>query len=304
MSRCAWQMNEIWKDFIKTLPENWYFDSPLIKYLKLDPLSKQKQRAYKTGGSAHQRVRSKDHLQAGYYDVSYYKTTIRKMLTYLPDNPLFVDLGCGDGRGVEILLEFGVQHIIALDLNENDLILLVQEIPKAQQRNILPICASVTDPPLLEESVDAAVMLEVAYVLENPLEAYLNCNRWLKSGGFAIVSNVAIEAYYVHAILNQDWAQVRRIAKQNKYLDNVGGQEVLVNLYDADRMRNEAQNAGFKIIESHTIPAASSLLLHALRKSNEIGEDKIKLLQTVEKASISLPRIYIDILKKERIPQD
>jgi SAM-dependent methyltransferase len=291
-------MNDIWKDFIEKLPENWRFNPPLVEYSKIDLQSKQKQRAYRTGGGVRQRVRSKDPLQAGYYDISHYKTIIKKLSSYLPDNPLIVDLGCGDGRGVEILLELGVQRIIAVDFNERDLMLLLQEIEKAQ-KNVLPVLASVTDSPLFPESVDAVIMLEVAYTLEDPIEAYLNCNRWLKPGGYAVVSNVAIEAYYIHAILNNDWEQVRRIAEEKRYLDKVGGQEVLAHLYDAERMRKDAQSAGFKIIESEVVPATCSLLLHALRKSIQLGEDKIQLLEKVNKALINLPRIYIDILKKK-----
>lgn len=291
-------MNVIWRDFIEKLPENWCFNTPLVKYSKIDPRSKQKQSAYKTSGGAHQRVRSKDPLQAGYYDISYYRTIMKKLLSYLPDNSLIVDLGCGDGRGVEILLELGAQRIIAVDFNEVDLIHLLQEIENAQQ-SVLPVFASVTDPPLIPEGVDAVIMLEVAYTLENPLEAYLNCNRWLRAGGYAVVSNVAIEAYYVHAILNQDWEQVRRITEEKRYLDKVSGQEVLAHLYDADSMRRDAQSAGFKVIESQVVPATCGLLLHALRKSNQLGEDRIRLLETVEKSLIKLPRIYIDILKKE-----
>jgi SAM-dependent methyltransferase len=291
-------MNHVWKDFIEKLPENWYFDPPLVKYSKIDPQSKQKQRAYEIGGGAHQRVRSKDPLQSGYYDISYYRNIIKRLLSYLSDNPIIVDMGCGDGRGVEILLEEGVQRIIAVDFNEMDLILLLQEIKNAKQ-SVLPIYASVTDPPIIPENVDAVIMLEVAYTFEDPLEAYLNCNRWLKAGGYAVVSNVAIESYYVHAILNQDWEQLRRIAEEKRYLDKVGGEEVLVHLYDADRMRKDAQSAGFKIIESHIVPATCGVLLHALRRSNQLGEDKIHLLESVDKAIIKLPRIYIDILKKE-----
>lgn len=291
-------MNGIWKDLIKKLPENWCFNAPLVEYSKIELQSKQKQRAYKTGGGSRQRIRSKDPLQAGYYDISYYRNIIKKMLSYLSNDPLIVDLGCGDGRGTEILLELGIEHIIAVDFNDLDLMLLLQEIDKAQQ-SVLPVYASVTDPPLLPEGVDAVLMLEVAYTLENPLEAYLNCNRWLKAGGYAVVSNVAIESYYIHAILNQDWEQVTRIAEERRYLDKVGGQEILAHLYDSERMHKDAQSAGFKIIESQVVPATIGILLHALRKSNQLGEDKIHLLETVEKTLINLPRIYVDILKKE-----
>ncbi|OGM11203.1 hypothetical protein A2Z22_01820 [Candidatus Woesebacteria bacterium RBG_16_34_12] len=292
-------MNNIWKDSIKKLPEGWYFDPPMVKYLNVDPQSKQKQKAYIKGGGSRQRVRSKNPLQAGYYDVPYYRSIIKKLLSYLPDDPLFVDLGCGDGRGVEILLDSGVQRVIALDFNHSDLNLLFQEMEKEKQRCILPVCASVTDPPFLPENADAVLMLEVACIFDNPLVAYQNCYRWLRPGGYALITNVAIEAYYVHAILNQDWEQVRSIVEKKTYLDKVGGQEVSVHLYDADRMRNDAINAGFKIIESEVVPAPCSLLLHALRKSNQLGEDKISLLETVDKSLIKLPRIYIDILKKE-----
>lgn len=278
-------------------PENWFFDPPIVKYSKIDSRSRQKQNAYKTGGGARQRVRSKDPLQAGYYDIPYYKNIMKNLLSHLPNDPTVVDLGCGDGRGVEILLELGVQRIVAVDFNEVDLNLLYQEIEKAKN-SVLPVHASVTDPPLLPGGFDAVIMLEVAYTLENPLEAYLNCNKWLKEGGYAVVSNVAIEAYYVHALLNQDWEQIRRISDEKKYLDKISGQEISAHLYDVKRMREEAQSAGFKIIESQVVPAGCGLLLHALRKSDQLGADKICLLEAIEKALIKIPRIYIDILKK------
>ncbi len=290
-------MNEIWREYIKELPENWNFRRPLLEYSKKDPDSRQKQKAYEKGGGARQRLRSKDPLQAGYYDIGYYRTFLRRLLSYLPGNPLMVDIGCGDGRGVEILLELGVKRIIALDFNETDLIHLMEEIGSAHQ-SVLPVCASVTDPPLLYENVDGAIMLEVAYTLENPLEAYLNCNRWLKAGGYVVVTNVAIEAYYMHALLNQNWEQLRRISEEKRYIDIIGGQEVMVNLYDADRMRNDALSSGFSIVESHIIPASCGLLLHALRKNRQLDNEKMQLLETVDKAMINLPRLYVDILQK------
>lgn len=292
-------MKSAWKDFLSALPNGWIFDPPVVHRLDIDFQVANVKAGYKRGGGSCQKFRSKDPFQAGYYDLPYYRAAISNLRTFLSKDPLVVDLGCGDGRGVELLLETGVSHIIAQDFNEDDLFRLWDGLEIPQRSFVLPVCSSVTDTPLLPGEADAVLMMEVAGSFEEPFDAYWALSRWLRDGGYALVSNYAREAYFVHGLLNRDWNQVRSIAKESRYMDRVGEQLMQVNLYTRESMVQASQKAGFKLVDSKIIPAGAGLLLHALRQTGELDEDKLPLLKTVAKNISSIPRLYFDILRLE-----
>jgi SAM-dependent methyltransferase len=292
-------MNNTWEAFFDTLPEGWTVEPPLITPADRGANAPAAQAAYRLAGGCRQRGRSKEPLEAGYYDAIYYRRLISRLVPMLPADPLCVDLGCGDGRGTELLADFGVSRIIVQDFNKEDLLKVWDAASASDQLKVLPVYAPIDAPALWPRKADAVLMMEVAYTLENPLDGYMACNRWLRKGGYALVSNIAVGGYFVHALLNRDWHQVAQIAENAAYTDSVNGHPVSVHLYTSDLMQSHAREAGFEVVESHMVSAGAGLLLHAFRQAGELDDHRIPLLNSVAKTVSDIPRMWIDILRKE-----
>lgn len=293
-------MDVNWKEgIVEILPTGWRYDTSIIFSSQWDKqATDEKQQAYIEGNGCSQRVRSRDKLQAGFYDLESYIKIIKQFVADLPKNGLIVDMGCGDGRIIEVLLGLGFTKIIALDFNSKDLGLLWNSLDATDQHKVLPVCASITESPFLTGEADAVIMLEVAYTLKSPIDAYRNCNALLRQDGRALISNVGIEAYFVHALLNGDWEQVARIAEKGKYEDKIGSNPIECHLFNSDDMAKLAELSGFKRLFSTIVSAGPGLLIHALRKNNQLMEGKTSLLEKVAARNLDISRVHVDILQK------
>lgn len=293
-------MDVNWKEgIVEKLPTGWRYETSILFSSQGDGQAADKKRqAYVAGNGCSQRVRSRDKLQAGFYDMESYIKIIKQFVADLPKNGLIIDMGCGDGRIVEVLLGLGFTRIVALDFNSKDLGSLWNSLDLSDRHKVLPVCASITESSLLPGEADAVIMLEVAYTLKSPMDAYRNCNTWLHKDGRALISNVGIEAYFVHALLNGDWEQVARIAEKGRYEDKIGSNPIECHLFDSDDMGKLAEHSGFKRLFSTMVSAGPGLLIHALRKNNQLTENKISLLEKVAARNLGISRVHVDILQK------
>ncbi|CAG0943402.1 hypothetical protein BROC_02283 [Candidatus Brocadiaceae bacterium] len=293
-------MDVNWKEsIIEKLSAGWRYDSSILFSSQWDgQAGNENRQVFVAGNGCSQRVRSKDKLQAGFYDLESYRKIIKQFVADLPKNSLIIDMGCGDGRIVEVLLGLGFTRIIALDFNSKDLESLWGSLDVSDRHKVLPVCASITESSLLSGEADAVIMLEVAYTLKLPIDAYRNCNTWLHKDGRALISNVGIEAYFVHALLNGDWEQVARIAERGRYEEKIGSNPIECHLFNSEDMGKLAELSGFKRLFSTIVSAGPGLLIHALRKNNQLTENKISLLEKVAAKNLGISRVHVDILQK------
>jgi len=282
------------------LPDGWIYEHPVF-FANKDTKDAVRD-AFRDAGGCNQRDRSLTPLQSGYYDLPHYQQILRKIYAQFPDAPYIVDLGCGDGRFSKLILGLMPDaKIVAVDFNEADLFRLWNALDEGERKRTTLVCASVGDDFPWQGFADAVILSEVAYTLPDPLNAYRSAWCCLKPDGLAMISNVATQAYFVHALLNGDWRQVERILSEKKYVDIVRGQhehKVEVHLYDRVRMQDDAEMTGFEMIECRALPAEPALLLHGMRMRNELSDDKIELLDMASNHTTDIDRIYISLLRK------
>lgn len=286
--------------FLERIPDGWQMDGPILFHALAG--RSQEADAYASAQGCQQRERSLDPFQSGYYDFVHYSRILGQMCAELPQDACVVDMGCGDGRFSKLVLDtLSRARVIAVDFNASDLQRLWDTLDEEKRERTTLVCASVDEVIPWESVADAVILSEVAYTLKEPLEAYRAAWRCLKPAGLAVVSNVSKQAYFVHALLNGDWAQIERILCDGKYVDIVRGQSeqrVEVHLYDTDRMHREAKASGFDVLELSTLPAEPSLLLHAMRAKNELDESKTALLDKATSHSSGIDRLYVSLLSK------
>lgn len=255
-------------------------------------------RAYRIDTGAGQLVPTASELSADRYDTPHYRVWIDRMVARLPQDAVVADLSCGDGRMISLLLAAGVNRILAQDSSESKLQRLWDALSSSERDRVHLVRGCVTETALRPGIADAVVMTEVANTLADPQCAYTHAAQWLKPGGLALISNVAVESYVMHALLNEDWDQVRRVVEEHRYVDTVGGQPVEVLLYPPHRMREDAAAAGLEVRDEGSITGSAAVLLHALHRAGVLGEESDPLLRAAADRVPHLPRLWIDLLQK------
>lgn len=285
---------------LKHLPLGWKYIDNIFYTEQYGETEEAK--AYSSADGCRQRERSSNLLQAGYYDMPFYREALGKVADVIPKTSCVVDLGCGDGRlSKEVLSSVPESRVVAIDFNPTDLKRLWAALSWDEKERITLICSSANKAFPWTDFADAVILSEVAYTLSDPLDAYRAAWRCLKPGGMAMVSNVSSQAYFAHALLNGDWGQVESILCEKKFVDTVRGQSehtVEVHLYDKGRMHRDAEAVGFEVLECMVVPAEPALLLHGMRLRGELSDEKISLLKEVSSQAAGIERIYISLLRK------
>lgn len=249
--------------------------------------------AYVEAAGCDQRQRSRSPLESGWYDMSVYRPLVEGFLARLGPGRTLVDLGCGPGRFLELLAAGAPRRLYALDFNRDDLLRAVAGLGGV----VIPVHASLTSPPPIVGVADGAIAMESLCCLEEPGQGYRALRSWLRPGGLALVSNIAVGANFVHALLNRDWRAVRQVCESASYPHVLAGRAVPMALFEAGRGRREAEATGFRVVEQWTIPAGAALVIHALKAAGEIDDDSTALIEAAWRGVSDIPRLYVDLLE-------
>jgi SAM-dependent methyltransferase len=254
------------------------------------------QLAFAAGGTR-QRVRSQDPLQAGYYDLPRYRELVAQALVLAGGSEFAVDLGCGDGRGVQMLLAGGVARVLGVDFNPSELRALWDALDTPGRRRTALVCASVRSIGRLPIGADVVLMLEVLSTLTEPDAALDRACDLLRPGGVLLVSDPVPEALFVHALINCDWDNVLRLIQQRVYADDVAGHEITLQLRAADMLEAALRTRGLEPAGRTELPARSALLLHALRRAGVL-EQHAALLALPAHDALAIPRARAAFFRK------
>jgi SAM-dependent methyltransferase len=245
-------------------------------------------------------------LEAGYYDVRTYTAAITRLLSLVPDKGIVIDVGCGSGRFTQFLLESRSDiQVVALDVNESELKILRDRLQPELLVRCLLVKASLKEIQEAAGVFDACMCLEVIYLQRDALEEYQRISHILRGGGVALVSNPSISSYFVHTLLNGDLDQLEVLLRVGLYVDAVHGsdsQSFPAQMIDRRMMEDMSIASGFTLLESWTKHGVESLALHGARlHSNVDAPTRVgRLLEEGVLSGIEIPRLYIDLLWKQR----
>ncbi|MEO1020619.1 MAG: class I SAM-dependent methyltransferase, partial [Pseudomonadota bacterium] len=259
---------------------------------------------FKFGPGSRQRARAASSQESAYFDLEAYHPMLDMLLASLPEGAIVGDVGCGDGRFTNYMLSRRPDIlVVAADINSQNLKSLIDHLDADQAARVLPVLAPLEQFSDFDQFFDAIVALEVLYTLPNPESGYRTVASILRPDGYALVSNIAKSAYFVHALLNSDWQQIDRIVSKGQYLDHVLGDRdhpFLAKLYDEKLMREHAVQANLSLVASSMQSGAAALMLHAMKARNNgrptVAENQ-HLLEKVNLCDLTIPRIYIDLLR-------
>jgi SAM-dependent methyltransferase len=260
----------------------------------------QEQEVYSVSGGSDQRRRSLLPTESGYYDMMAYRPLVAQVLARAK-RPLcelvVADLGCGPGRFTELLLQAGVGRVFALDHNADDLRAVTAGLDETDRKRVVPLHAAVTaDPPF--GTVDIVLAIEVLCTLPKPGDGYRALRQWLAPGGLAMVSNCCPESYFVHALLNRDWRQAVRIVRDQRFGQVLSGGSIDMHLFDRERGMEEAEKAGFNVLDQHSLSGCTALLLHGLKAGGtEIGPELMADIAAFSGSLPGLARLQVDVLE-------
>uniref|UniRef100_A0A6H1Z8Y5 Putative methyltransferase n=1 Tax=viral metagenome TaxID=1070528 RepID=A0A6H1Z8Y5_9ZZZZ len=93
-----------------------------------------------------------------------------------------LDAGCGCGRFTREALLQGAK-VVAMDVSVHGLRATIQNAPEGLRENLLPVQASLLNPPLREGCLDSAFSIGVLHHTSDPAAAFLAISRAVGSGG-------------------------------------------------------------------------------------------------------------------------
>lgn len=263
-------MSELRQRLLARLGAAWTDDGVLLRPRAAHPGTANRA-AYRAAGGTYQRSRALDPHQSGYYDAPRYRAEIERLLATVGSNALIADIGCGDGRGIDMLLDAGATAVVGIDFNDVALGALADTLPAAARECVVLLCADLDADAAPALAADAALMFEVASVIADLAIPLRSAAGLLRPGGHLLASDPAAEGLCVHALLNGDWANLARIAGERRYRDTVGGHAIDIHLRSQPEFAAAANAAGFELLESHSFPALAALALHAARRDDALA---------------------------------
>ncbi|HNX39664.1 MAG TPA: class I SAM-dependent methyltransferase [Methanothrix sp.] len=161
-----------------------------------------------------------------------------KVLDMLPksDHKIIVDAGCGTGRQTLTLAKRLQTLVHAVDSSESFLVSLAQRAREAGIMHLVQThCMDMADIPRTFTEIDLLWSEGAAYNIGFP-KALRTWHSAVKSGGFAVVSELS-------------WLRDEVPAEVRQYF-----QSGYPDMRSADENRAVAQDAGYNVLSTHTLP--------------------------------------------------
>ncbi|PCJ25996.1 MAG: hypothetical protein COA97_06715 [Flavobacteriales bacterium] len=194
------------------------------------------------------------------------------------NNGICADLGCGDGRFVKCLIDFGFNKIIAVESHYNSLLSLSNYLDETNDHDkVLLVKSSVETLPFKDNVLDTFMSINVFYYLnENQGIAISEAYRVLKKDGVGISTYHNYEAILLRSLVFngiKDFLTV--LAKQNYREVKDEKSPYRFNTQEPDKEENLYKNIGFEICDVKGISLFHQFL-HYIQKENPDSESLLK----------------------------
>lgn len=229
--------------------------------------------------------RSKNPFSTSYYETHAYYTCLEKAFPNFDRNSaIIMDFGCGDGRNIECLLSNGFERIVAVDLNYQSLYRFRERLSNAERKKILFINSDLFYLPILLNSIDAVITIEVLYYLNEEYEKGVEqIYTLLREGGTFITSEPTFEGALLYELATKDIRGFIETNKKSKKREEVGkNNEILTRVFKDGEVDTILVERGFYVNSHFGISAFPCLGVRTISESN-YGETTIGDIQSILK---------------------
>lgn len=219
----------------------------------------------------------RQHLHLAYWETPYYKEAIAAFLKDInPRQKTAIDVGCGDGRFTEQLVDLGFDRIIATDIDVRPLRMLAKYAEGCGFRDkLLLIQCSADAFPLKQNAVDVALCIGVLYYLNDRFETGLQrVASLVRPGGLFIDSEPDLEGALLKAILFENLGDYVCAFREHTFTETCKGEKTRFRLFSQDEVRAHYRGAGLEVLDLHGLSLFPSILRIAMVRG-QISKDQV-----------------------------
>lgn len=204
------------------------------------------------------------HLHLSYWETPYYRKAITQFLDQIEPHPdtTLIDVGCGDGRFTELLIELGYRRVVATDAHLTPLLSL-QDYAKEMgfaDRLLLVQCEADAI-PITTGSAAAVLAIGVYYYLNDRYDACLEeARRLLGKNGVLINSEPDLEGAVFKSLIFEEIEDAVENLKLQHVKEERGPTEYKFKLFSKKDFPSILERNGFSMTASHGISLFASIV--------------------------------------------
>jgi hypothetical protein len=212
-----------------------------------------------------------------------------------------IDVGCGDGRCIDLSNKPSIQTFYGADVNLDSL----KRYHPIKQQNTVLLNIGAEQLEFRENSFDLIMAIESLYYIgkEGYFDQLRKFSAALTSGGYLITSDPEWEAGLLYAAMRGGLKDILSLTQtQSSFEEIKKGKLSLVPNINIKDFDEECSSNKLKLVRRYGISALPVLLIHLFYNSvshENMKEDLIKSLELISNDETSFNKIYLSLYKKD-----
>jgi len=206
---------------------------------------------------------------------------------FLKDQPLsdsiFLDIGCGDGRVTEYLLNKGARKIVCIDFDYEPLRSLSHYLDETGQKSkVLLIHSDFENIPVYNKKFDIIFALRTLYYTNEKYELLIKkINHLLIANGLLIISDPNLEGFVLRALLFDSLNEALNTFEKRRFKEVKENTDLRFRIFTQKELLTIYSDNGFNVEDTHGITMWHNLLrillLRGQVSENELDTNKDRL---------------------------